>query len=53
MAAVNEAIRAAEDMVASEMGKITGKVNILTFKQRMKHCLLETNLLKSIKNLCF
>lgn len=28
MAAVNEAIRAAEDMMASEMGKITGKMNI-------------------------
>ncbi|MFW5649685.1 MAG: YbaB/EbfC family nucleoid-associated protein [Candidatus Alkaliphilus sp. MAG34] len=28
MAAVNEAIRAAEDMVASEMGKITGNMNI-------------------------
>ncbi len=27
-AAVNEAIRAAEDMVASEMGKITGKMNM-------------------------
>lgn len=27
-AAVNEAIRAAEDMMASEMGKITGKMNI-------------------------
>ncbi|HZK37889.1 MAG TPA: YbaB/EbfC family nucleoid-associated protein [Clostridia bacterium] len=28
MAAVNEAIRAAEDMAASEMGKITGNMNI-------------------------
>ena len=28
MAAVNGAIRAAEDMMASEMGKITGKMNI-------------------------
>ena len=27
-AAVNEAIRAAEDMMTSEMGKITGKMNI-------------------------
>jgi len=28
MAAVNEAIRAADDMMASEMGKITGKMNM-------------------------
>lgn len=28
IAAVNEAIRAADDMVASEMGKITGKMNL-------------------------
>ncbi len=28
MAAVNEAVRAAEDMLASEMGKVTGKMNI-------------------------
>lgn len=28
MAAVNEAVRAADNMVASEMGKVTGKMNI-------------------------
>ncbi len=28
MAAVNEAVRAADEMVAEEMGKITGKMNI-------------------------
>ncbi|HZJ76843.1 MAG TPA: YbaB/EbfC family nucleoid-associated protein [Oscillospiraceae bacterium] len=28
MAAVNEAVRNAEEMVASEMGKITGKMNV-------------------------